>query len=188
MKKNKVAVKLIITCISLIIIITLILTTMARYESQGDSIGEIEVALYVLNADYQSMNLKLDNMIPKDQPYIHNFSVSNYNDTERTDVELEYTLSIRTTTNLPLTYELYLNENYNAPSATNIITQNTIEADSDGTYFRTITTDTKTFGYIQNETNIYQLLVYFPTTYSSVQYQDIVESIEIIINSRQVIN
>ena len=115
MKKNSVIIKIFIFIILIVLIITLIMNVMARYESQGESIGEIEIAMYILNDDYQSMNLKLDSMIPRIQPYVHNFSIANYNETERTDVKLEYTLKIRTTTNLPLTYELYLNEMYTAP-------------------------------------------------------------------------
>lgn len=188
-KKNNVIIKLIIFAILLILIIVIILNIMARYESEGETIGEIEIALYILDVDYQSMNLKLDSLVPREPPYVYNFSISNHKDNLRTDIELEYTLIIRTTTNLPLIYELYLNETYSASGATNLITNtnNVVALDDDGTYFRTITMDTEFFGYLQDETNLYQLIIYFPETYKSIAYQDIIEGIEINVNSTQVI-
>ena len=144
--------------------------------------------MYILNADYQTMNIKLDSMIPRIPPYVHNFSISNYNDTARTDLNIEYTLSLRTTTNLPLIYELYLNEEHDDTGANNIIISNTSGVDADGTYFRTITTNPKTFGYKNDEINFYQLVIYFPEIYTATQYQDVIEGVEIIVNSRQILN
>lgn len=149
--------------------------------------GEIELAMYILNENYQSMNLKLDSIVPRENPYLYNFSISNYNETERTDIEIRYELKVSATTNLPLTYELYLNETKETPDATNIIRTNNVAQDDDETYFRTMTTDAKEFGYTQDEINLYQLVIYFPENYDTVDYQDIIESIEIIVNSTQII-
>ena len=69
--------------------------------------------------------------------------------------------------------------------AANIIVGNIVEQDDDGTYFRTMTMATKNFGYVADEKNLYQLVIYFPETYTAIKYQDVIESVEIIINSRQ---
>jgi hypothetical protein len=162
--------------------------------------GEVDVAMYILNEDYQNMNLKLDSMMPREAPYVYDFAISNYKDGRRTDVDLEYTLIVRTTTNLPLTYTLYLNQKYVntedgsvvvsneiLQTAENVELSNNILPDDDGTYFRTLTAKTAFFGDTDNELNLYKLVIGFPETYKSVEYQDIIESVEIIINSKQVL-
>ena len=100
---------------------------------------------------------------------------------------MEYDLKIRTTTNLPLEYRLYSNQNYNDTDALNIITSDEITQDEDGTYFRIIKTNTESFSYKEKKENIYQLVVYFPQKYNTINYQDIIEGIEISVDSKQVI-
>ncbi len=99
---------------------------------------------------------------------------------------MQYDLVIRTTTNLPLEYELYLNSVYTDANAENAIIDSQVIQDTDGTYFNKFTTDTKYFSHSYNETNTYQLVVYFPETYVDEMYQDIVDSIEITVNSKQI--
>lgn len=187
MKSKKAVVKLIIIVVLVVTAVFLIKNIMARYESSGSSVAKIETALFIINESYQTMNINLNSMIPRTEPYVHSFSISNNDGTYRTEVELEYDLQIQTTTNLPLTYELYLNQDYNDNNAQNIITENSIDTDEYGTYFKKIKTDTKKFGYNNNETNTYQLVIYFPETYKEIEYQDIIENIEIKVNAKQVI-
>ena len=150
--------------------------------------GEIEVALYLLNDSTQSMNLNLFSMIPQDAPYVKTFSISNNEGTSRTETSLEYDLQIITTTNLPLRYELYMHEEGEASNTTDIITSKVIEADEDGTYFQKIGTNTKSFGHTEDKTNIYDLVIYFDKQYKTiVDYQDIIESVELKIDSKQII-
>jgi len=196
-KKNNAIIKLMIIAILLILIIVIIFRVMARYQSEGRTIGEIEVAIYILDVDYQAMQLRLDTeepLIPREEPYVHTFSISNNDGTRRTDIPLEYDLIIRTTTNLPLRYELRLVKQIagsvtsTAGATQNILEGGTPVADSFGTYFRTFTAATREFGYEEDETNIYELLIEFPANLtSSYAYQDVIESIEIIVNSRQII-
>ncbi|MCL2859300.1 MAG: hypothetical protein FWF46_01750 [Oscillospiraceae bacterium] len=190
-KKRRISniIKLIAFLVLVVVVIKLVLNTTSRYESQTSSIGKIDVALYVLNEDTQTMNLCLDQLTPREDPYIYNFSISNFNETNRTDLNIEYTLSIKTTTNLPLIYKLYENQTYDAQGAIDIaLGNNTISADSDGTYFRTITAAPEDFGYVENQTNYYQLAIYFPAANNSPDYQNIIESLEIIINSSQIVD
>lgn len=160
---------------------------MSKYESRATAKSNIEVAFYVINKDYQNMSLNLDSLFPRDEPYIYTFSISNSDGTNMCETDMEYDLAIRTTTNLPIEYELYMNEKYNDSGATSIIKTNEITQDSDSTYFRVITTNTETFTYKEEKTNVYQLVLRFPKKYNTINYQDIIEGIEITVNSRQII-
>ena len=189
-KKNEVRkriIKLLILVFVLILLIKMISFTYSKYESRANTKPNIIVAFYVLNKDYQSMNLNLDELFPSEEPYIYTFSISNTKGQKRCQTDLEYELSIKTTTNLPITYELYKNQNYNDDNATSIKKTDEIIQDEDGTYFRIITTETESFSFREDETNIYQLVVHFPQEYNTINYQDIIEGIEITVNSKQII-
>ena len=189
-KKNEVRkriIKLLILVFVLILLIKMISFTYSKYESRANTKPNIIVAFYVLNKDYQSMNLNLDELFPREEPYIYTFSISNTKGQKRCQTDLEYELSIKTTTNLPITYELYKNQNYNDDNATSIKKTDEIIQDEDGTYFRIITTETESFSFREDETNIYQLVVHFPQEYNTINYQDIIEGIDITVNSKQII-
>ena len=189
-KKNEVRkriIKLLILVFVLILLSKMISFTYSKYESRANTKPNIIVAFYVLNKDYQSMNLNLDELFPREEPYIYTFSISNTKGQKRCQTDLEYELSIKTTTNLPITYELYKNQNYNDDNATSIKKTDEIIQDEDGTYFRIITTETESFSFREDETNIYQLVVHFPQEYNTINYQDIIEGIEITVNSKQII-
>ena len=79
-----------------------------------------------------------------------------------------------------------MNQSYTDQGAINIIKENTVNLDEDGTYFRTMTTDKITLKYTEGKTNLYQLVVYFPENYNQENYQDIIELIEINVNGQQV--
>lgn len=183
----KIYIKLVILFASLLITLRIFTLTLSKFESEAQSTTDIDIAFYLLKEDYQTMQLSLDNLYPSDKPYVYTFSISNNDGEKMAEVDLTYDVTISTTTNLPLTYELYLNEEYNSENATTAIINNVIELDGDGTYFRKISTETKEFKYKTAETNIYQLVVYFPSEYNTENYQDIIESIEININSKQTI-
>lgn len=173
--------------ICLILITLIIVSTFSRYDSNASSTADVQTALYLLNENYNSINIEMGTMTPRDEAYTYTFSISNNDGRNRTETNLEYELSIKTTTNLPLEYELYLNQNYKDQSAVNIIKTNEIMQDGDGTYFRDITTDKKNFGFQIDETNIYTLVVYFDSEYNDINYQNIIESIEVNVSSKQII-
>ena len=186
-KKNKrVAIKALIIILCVVIMTRLFVLILARYESVSDSKANVDFAFYLLKDDYKTMTTKLDSLLPQDEAYVYNFSIGNEDGTERAEVDLEYELTIRTTTNLPLTYELYMNQEYTDSGAQNIIKNNEIALDEHGTYFRTLTTEKINLSYKVGTTNLYQLVVYFPKEYNTENYQDIIELIEITVNSHQV--
>lgn len=177
---------IIIVLVSIILLVT-IYKTIAKYQSFTQSSADIDVAFFVTKTEFQSMNLHLDEIEPKSKPYVYKFTIANRDQNKRAETKQEYDLTIKTTTNLPLIYELYMNEEYTDLGAKSIIKENKVEQDEYGTYFRTITTDTQEFGFEKDEINTYSLIVYFPEEYKSIEYQDIIEGIEICVNSKQII-
>lgn len=185
MKKK--IIKFLILLLILILLVKIISSVLARYQSNATTNSNIQVAFYVLNENYEKMTLKLDSLYPREEPYVYTFSISNFKDEKICETDMQYDLKIRTTTNLPLEYSLYSNQNYNDTDALNIITSDEITQDEDGTYFRIIKTNTESFSYKEKKENIYQLVVYFPQKYNTINYQDIIEGIEISVDSKQVI-
>lgn len=156
---------------------------LSKYEQTATSTANVGIAFYLLNADYYTSDVKLLNLKPQDDPYIYTFKIANFKDARQSEVNLTYDLSIKTTTNLPLTFALYMNYDTN----NNIITGDNTAADADGTYFRILTTDQIELLYTNKTENIYTLYVYFPSTYNNLKYQDLVDNIEIDVDSKQVV-
>lgn len=184
-KRSIIIAKLLVNILFIILIFILLNRAFAKYKTEATSQAEIQAAFYLLNDEYQTAEVKLDSLEPRDDEYVYSFSVSNNKSNKRTETSLEYELKIVTTTNLPLSYKLYKNEDYK--TGTNIITSDTILPDEYGTFFRTICTEKEIFTYSENKTNIYTLVVKFPKEYNKTEYQDIIEAITIAIESRQLI-
>lgn len=184
-KTKRLYAKLVILVLCLCIIIRIFTLVLSKYESEADSNANVDIAFYLLKEDYQSMTLNLAALFPRDNAYVYTFSIGNQDGDKKAEIDLTYDLTIRTTTNLPLTYELYMNEEYNQTGAKNIIKTNDIKLDEYGTYFRTMTTDTITLKYTEPKTNLYQLVIYFPSNYNTNNYQDIIEALEITVDSQQ---
>ena len=179
--------KFLIILMLIFIILKIVNFTMAKYESSSSSSADLGIAYYILKEDYQTMSVNLGSLLPREEPYVYTFNVANNDGTNRLETNLEYDLTIKTTTNLPLQIELYKNENYNDSGAQNIIASLNTDVDEYNTYFTTYTTEKSYFGFTNNEQNNYNLVVYFPSIYSSIQYQDVIENIEIVIESKQII-
>lgn len=178
--------------IGIIILFILMLAVPFAYSklfSQTESDSQIETAFFLLNEDYYEASISLENLLPRDEPYAYKFKISNNDGTNRLETKMEYNLKIITTTNLPISYKLYINEEYTTEGSINIITNDIVERDEgeDGAYFRTLETETKTFGFEEDQENIYQLVVLFPKEYDSFEYQNIIEGITIKIEAKQII-
>lgn len=184
-KKSIIIAKLLVNILCIILILILLDRIYAKYKTQATSQAEIRAAFYLLNDDFQNVNVKLDALEPRDEDYIYTFSISNNKNNKRTETTLEYELTVVTTTNLPITYKLYKNEDYK--SGTSIITNDTIVKDEYGTFFRMLSTDKEVFTHTEDQTNIYTLVIKFPKQYNKTEYQDIIEAISIEIASRQLI-
>lgn len=185
-KLRRLYAKLIILVLCLLIIARIFVIVLSKYESIASSYANVEIAFYLLKEDYKSMTINLAELLPQNNAYVFDFSIGNQDGIEMAEVDLEYELLLRTTTNLPLTFELYMNEKYTDLGATNIIKENNVAQDEHGTYFRTMTTEKNYLSYKEGVTNLYQLVVYFPANYNQENYQDIIELLEINVNAQQV--
>ena len=185
-KLRRLYAKLVILVLCFLIIARIFVLVLSKYESISNSYANVDIAFYLLNEDYKTMTLNLASLLPQDNAYTFEFSIGNQAGEEKAEIDIEYELSLRTTTNLPLTYELYMNQAYTDSGATNIIKENTVAQDEYGTYFRTMTTEKITLPYTEGKTNLYQLVVYFPDDYDQEKYQDIIELLEINVNGQQV--
>ena len=185
--KRRVYVKLVILLLCLIILIRMFTLVLSKYESETNSNTNVDIAFYLLNEDYKTMQLNLASIFPQNDAYVYTFSIGNTDREKQAEVNLEYELSIRTTTNLPLTFELYMNQEYTDSNAVNIVKTNEIKQDDDGTFFRYITVEKEILNYDTPKTNTYQLVIHFPENYNTEEYQDIIEMLEITVNSKQII-
>lgn len=164
-----------------------LIKSFATYFSKADLLLDVQTAMFVIEEGEMSFNIDLDKIIPSDKPYVYTFSVSNFNEDGRTDVDLEYTLKLQTTTNMPLRYRLY-EGTYNLEKD-DIIALREIKQDSDDSWYNLFTIDENyEFTYKENQTNIYYLVIDFEPIYKNVlEYSEAIENIQVIINSKQII-
>ena len=176
--------------ITFFIALILFPNTVSKYQTTTTGNVNSNIAFYLFKTDYQVQRIKLADLDPSNVPHVYTFSVSNTNNNKVSDVDIEYTLRIVTTTNLPLRYQLYKNEDYQSNNSTNLITTNntTIAKDADDTYFQTFEFSKETLLYTTPKTNNYTLVIYYDATNTEAKYQDTIESVRIIIESRQIID
>lgn len=179
--------RLTIAIIILAILLFIVPITYSRFQSTRTPNTEIETAFYIIDSNYETKSVHLDDLVPSDTPYTYNFTVANNNGTDRAETDIEYTIEITSTTNLPLTYALYLNQEYTDEDGTNIIINDTTQPDEYGTYFKKMVTESKKFSHLKDESNSYQMTVVFPKEYEYFEYQGIIEGIIITVKSKQVI-
>ncbi|OKZ56412.1 MAG: hypothetical protein BHV99_05550 [Clostridium sp. 26_21] len=181
-KLKRLYIKLVILILCFFVFVRIVTLVLSKYESEAKSTANVDVAFYLINEDYKTMTLNLESIFPQNDAYIYNFSVGNIEKNKTAEIDIIYNLTIRTTTNLPLTFELY---EMIGTGKKNIIKTNTIEQDEYGTYFRKITTDSEELYYKQPKTNLYQLIVSFPENYNTTNYQNILDVLEINVDSQQ---
>ena len=181
-KKAKITyIKFMLLVVLCIAIFFLIKSTRAKYRSSAQSNANVDIAYYVLEEGSISQDLKLESILPSPTPYNYLFSVANNDGTNRTETAIDYTIEIKTTTNLPVTYRLYNQEDLTSE----ISYETETKVDSDGTYFRYIYLNGGTFGFTQDEEEVFDLQVEFPMAYNLAQYEGIVEYVQITIKSSQ---
>ena len=135
-KRFMLVTKLIFVLAGLILIVNIAGKTYTRYETQVDVNAEANVAIYVLDQGTYESSISLSGLTPSLEPRYYSFYVSNF-DTEhgRTKVDLNYTIKFKTTTNIPLQYEIIRNQSFNS-THTNIIEQTEIVQDEDDVYYK----------------------------------------------------
>lgn len=161
----------------------------ASYQSQAKLNVNIERAIYLIDVSKTSFNIDPEQIVPSDQPFVYKFSVSNFNDSLRSDIDIKYTLKVTTTTNLPLNFNLYRNESYDNATSVDLLETHQSLQDSDGAWYNVYNIDNwYTFNHNDKVTDIFTLVIKFPKVYSTnTIYADAIENIEISIDSKQII-
>ena len=162
----------------------------SRYELNAKINANIDKALYIFEDTKLSFNLEPKGIMPRNEPYIYKFSVSNFNESKQSDVDLSYTVQVRTTTNLPITIKMYRNEIYYASGSTNIFGDGAItKQDEDDAWYRLYQSVSEyEFYYTDKTTDVYTMVISFPMDYANnTVYANYLESIEVILNSKQII-
>lgn len=160
--------------------------TQARYENTTEINVTPTLAFFIVDVESQTGQIKLDSMIPRNEPYLYSFNVSNFLDNRRANVDLTYSIEIITTTNLPLNFKIFKGTNMQLDT----IDSDTVETDSNGVYYRHLVIDDASI--MQNNTNctdVYTLWVEFPKSYenSPEDYPGIIDLVDIKIDSEQVV-
>lgn len=164
-------------------------TAYGRYEMNGRLKSNIDKALYLFGTDEVQFNLEPSGIVPRDDPYVYRFSVSNFTETKDSDVDISYTVRVRTTTNLPIRVQLYRNELYDSAGAVNLFDGCRDVQDEDGAWYHVYEVDTEYEMMFSNRTtDVYSLVIYFPTIYANdTTYANSIENIEVTLNSKQMV-
>ena len=181
--------KLIFVFIAIIGMINIIGKTYSRYESDVDLIAGANIAFFVVEQGTYESSISLTGLTPSVDPMYYTFYVANYNtDGRRADVDLKYTISFETTTNLPLTYEIIRNESFDS-THTNLLGTPVTRQDDYNVFYKTYTNPNEyTFSHVANEVDEYTLKIVFPVSNKDYPdfYEGTVELFSIIINATQV--
>ena len=118
----------------------------ASYKSSAKLVTNIDKALYLIDTDKMSFNIDPEQIVPSLEPYTYKFSVSNFNSSRQGEVSLLYTVKVITTTNLPISIQLYRNENYDDSQATPLLTGARTVQDEDGSWYNIY--DTNIYKYV----------------------------------------
>lgn len=202
-------IKLLIALTILLVLYKIIFSSYSLYESEASSNAEIDVAFYLLEDQYQTKTISLKDMLPGDTQY-YKFSIANFyvDDSGKeviSETDMKCDLKLRTTTNLPLEYELYIDQDTDSPTLVNRLDTEELEKgrwDEYNTIFKYLVnknetdekkqegiTDSIEFSYETPLSRTYVMKVTFPETEcKSYEFENIMECIEISIDSHQIIN
>ncbi len=176
---------------SVLLLITLISIrsfefTQARYESEVEVTASPNLAFFVTDVGTTSGQIKLATMVPSAIPYTYEFTVSNFKDGRRANVDLTYSIEIITTTNMELDFRIFKGNDMQ----TNEIDSDTVTTDSNGVYYRHLVLDgVSTMSYNTNCTDTYTLWVLFPLADKDDPdaYAGIIDLVDIKIVAEQVV-
>ena len=185
-RRLKIAVGFALLVVILLYMLSLDTVTMSRYQSSVSSSSGLSTAIYLVNDTYQQVNVKLPEVVPDNSQYAYTFSVSNFNDDEHCQTNLKYKIHIRTTTNMHIDYDLF--KTLEITNAESDVLSDEIVLDSDGTYFRHIYTDEYEMFYDEDNTDYYTLLFTFSDDYVDHQYNNLIDYVEINVESQQVLS
>lgn len=170
--------------IAIIFVVAIIIfpSTLSRFQTSGEGEAKFDMAFSLLNTDELVTDVELENVLPDGKVYEYTFAVKNYDDEgNRIDVILEYDITMKTTTNLPIKYEVYDNNGN--------LMQMSLETikDSDGTYFNVYNTEKRVATYKKDTIESYTIKYSLDSSYDDESFQDIIELLSIEINVKQIV-
>lgn len=166
----------------------LINLTLSRYASDADVNLTPKMAFFIADVGRYENGFKIDSILPSSTPYYYAFTVSNFKDDKKANVNIEYEIELRMTTNLPLNVKVFKNtSNFNGNG---IITSNNIVENADGMFFREMQTETTGNLSFSNKTiDTFVLYVEFPESYKLFPelYEGVIELVEVKVLAKQVV-
>ena len=187
-KRFGIAIKLTILVLCILLIVNIVDVTYSRYQSNAEMNIQSSIAVFLVEQGSYSGSIALEGLEPSTEKYKYRVNVNNYNQTQRTQVDLSYHVTIETTTNLPITISLLRNEPYSV-NATNIITSSNYRTDDDVYYKVYNTSQDYQFHYTANEQDYFIIVVDYPIAYKDYpdDYQGKIELLSVIITAEQVV-
>ena len=179
--------------------------TLARYETTTATERDVDVAFWLVGNSFESQRILIDEIYPSDTPYEYTFTVSNFKESKIAETDLEYEITLTTTTNLPLEYEIQKNGVTCATYVPGTSTTQLIK-DANGTYYAQMklgsTSAPSPFvldtihdgngdGKYENRklTDTFVIKVTFPKVNSANrEYADLIENIKIELSAKQIID
>lgn len=187
--KKKVKKSLLILLLIAIIIIAIILIrrTLARYETTATSDKDVDVAFWIVNDDFKTGKIVINDVYPSNNTFDYAFSVSNFkaeedgNISKRAETDLEYGITLTMTTNLPLEYQIVKNGQI-------LNAQQEIITDEDGTYYKKIALEEAQMTQGVDTTDNFVIKVKFPKeNYLNAEYSNLIEYIKLNLNAKQIV-
>ena len=172
---------------AMVLIINIIGRTYTRYESRVDVFAQANIAFFVVDQGTYENSISLNELIPSNTSKYYKFYVTNYDRNKRADTDLDYNIKFVTTTNLPLTFEIIRNEDFNM-TYTSIIDSVNLTQDDYGVYYRTYyDNDTYSFSHNSNQLDVYEVKVTFPVSNQQFpdKYQGKIDLFSIVIDAKQ---
>lgn len=162
--------------------------TLSRYASEAEIDLSPKIAFFIADVGRYENGFKIDSILPSSAPYYYAFTVSNFEDEKKANVNIEYEIELRMTTNLPLNVKVY--KNTTDFTGKGIINSNEIVANDDGMFFRVMNTDTiGNLTYAQKTKDTFVLYVEFPESYNLFPelYEGVIELVEVRVIAKQVV-
>lgn len=177
----KLSFRIVLIVLGIFISFIFIKVTYSLFHSDSNGVIGSKIAFYVIDPKKQTESIKIGEITPDGQDYTYNIEVSNFKDDKVSEVNLDYTFEVITTTNIPVTYSLYKDDGNE-----NIIGNREIIQDSNGMHFFKYESLAGSFTHDVSRTDKYTLVVNFPQMYNNEMYQDLIDTIEISVDAKQV--
>ena len=160
--------------------------TYSKYETNTKVNIKPTIAFFIVDVQSETKSIKLESMVPSDDYYLYRFDISNFNDKKKANVDLNYSIEVITTTNMPLQFQVFKDPDM----SNNIVTSESYSTDENGVYSKHLTINAIRPMYYRNRTtDVYYLWVKFPIEYKDYpeSYSGIIDLVDIKVNAEQVV-